>query len=69
MSTLKLKIPEKFLDMYLLMGGNPNYKDMQCLTFNRKTGLLDDSVKICSNCSEIIPLNASICPNCKEPIL
>lgn len=69
MSALTTKIPENFLDMYFLMGTNPNYKEMQHMTFNRRTGLIDDSVRTCNHCLEIVPLNASVCSNCKEVLL
>jgi len=38
----KLKIPPKFRDMYIIMGGNPNYRDTEDLIFNRSTCLLED---------------------------
>ena len=63
------EIPEKFRDMYILMGGNPNYGDTKKLTFNRKTGMLEDSIKSCRKCSAIIPVNADLCPECKEVTL
>lgn len=69
MSATATEIPEKFLDMYFLMGGNPNYKDMQHMTFNKNTGLIDDNTKTCTHCLEIIPLNAQICSNCRKAVL
>lgn len=69
MSAPATKIPKKFLDMYFLMGCNPNYKDMQHMTFNKNTGLIDDSTKSCTHCLEIIPLNSSICPSCKKAVI
>ena len=38
----KLKIPPKFQDMYIIMGGNPNYGDTEDFIFNRSTCLLED---------------------------
>ncbi len=38
----KSKIPPKFRDMYIIMGGNPNYRDTEDLIFNRSTCLLED---------------------------
>jgi hypothetical protein len=63
------KVPKNFLDMYFLMSTNPNYKEMQHMTFNKKTGLIDDGTKKCNKCLEIIPLVATICPNCKEVLI
>ena len=41
-SKSKIKIHPKFQDMYILMGGNPNYRDTENLIFNRSTCLLED---------------------------
>lgn len=38
----KSKIPPKFQEMYIIMGGNPNYRDTEDLIFNRSTCLLED---------------------------
>ena len=55
--------------MYILMGGNPNYRDTATFIYNRSTGLLDDGVVICEKCSEILTSNSTICKNCKEVIV
>ena len=41
----KTIVPQKFQEMYIIMGGNPNYKDNEKLIYNRTTGLLEDSKK------------------------
>lgn len=41
----KTIVPQKFQEMYIIMGGNPNYRDNEKLIYNRTTGLLDDDTK------------------------
>ena len=38
----KTIVPQKFQEMYIIMGGNPNYRDTEDLIFNRSTCLLED---------------------------
>tara|TARA_R110000772_G_scaffold7352_7_gene25192 strand:+ start:1956 stop:2132 length:177 start_codon:yes stop_codon:yes gene_type:complete len=38
----KTVVPHKFQEMYIIMGGNPNYRDTEDLIFNRSTCLLED---------------------------
>ena len=64
MSALKEKIPAKFQDMYIMIGGNPNYADTAELKFNKKTGQMEDRIKSCSKCLAIIPSNANVCTQC-----
>jgi len=45
----KAKIPPKFQDMYIIMGGNPNYRDNENFIFNKTTCLLDDKKNKKSN--------------------
>tara|TARA_R110002126_G_scaffold47605_5_gene133375 strand:+ start:10060 stop:10290 length:231 start_codon:yes stop_codon:yes gene_type:complete len=66
MSAIKKEIPEKFQDMYILMGGNPNYGEMEKLTFNKITGMVEERVKSCSKCLAIIPVNADVCTQCNS---
>ena len=42
----KSKIPPKFRDMYIIMGGNPNYRDTENFIYNKKTCLLEDKPPI-----------------------
>lgn len=63
------EIPEKFVDMYVIMGGNPNYGDTAKLTFNRRTGMLEEGIKSCQHCLAIIPVNADICTQCNQVTL
>lgn len=66
MSASKEKIPAKFQEMNILMGGNPNYGDIKKYHYNRTTGLLEDEgVTSCHNCLAVIPRNVSLCPECK----
>mgnify|MGYP003663882813 CR=1 FL=1 len=64
MSKIEQKIPRKFEDMYILMGGNPNYQEMEKLTFNKNTGMVEERVKSCPKCKALIPVNSDICPTC-----
>ena len=33
----KTIVPQKFQEMYIIMGGNPNYRDTENFIYNKKT--------------------------------
>tara|TARA_B110000444_G_C18688958_1_gene523347 strand:+ start:46 stop:222 length:177 start_codon:yes stop_codon:yes gene_type:complete len=42
----KTIVPQKFQEMYIIMGGNPNYRDTENFIYNKKTCLLEDKPPI-----------------------